>query len=927
MTRRSFVAGCQVATLQQSEGVPKTTSKLLSLQAGEKDSAQGSSQSNGSSNTNSISKDSNGGTTAASGRRIGSGRLDRAFKDTRSDRDRDYGYGTNDRDRDRDRDQGRRRGTFDFRKDSKGSDMRSRRYDLAPREDEPEWFTEGPTSQTDTIELGGFEDARTGSSRDGASNNNPSDCGEPQGSGREKKQMNAHNRSQMTPSPDPERHKKSWSEKELLRELASTGSNSGPKRETPSPSQDDDNDKPLHSEAFEASQERQGASISFENFFLNSGEQTHAELPDEQRPSSAMLGSRFMSKVFSKAPMPSPERGESPRNPSPDHNQHEQSEQSRPVMEMLRAATIQEVPPPGGVDPSPGGPPAFLRELMQMPLHLQGGGGDISQAPPHMNMMSNQQHHQNNNVGGIMSMGASHGPPGPLEALLAGPPGQHHHHHHHHNHNHHGVPLHPGQPHMHSPHGMPPIPGPPMEHINSNDDHIPNNKSNCDNGPAITSGRELLDLLLLGASAKGAPSPPPPPPQHAKTVEQLEAEFKMQASRPMMHPSVHHHQHQQQQQQQQHQQQGHLNHGPRGGPTMSMHGGIPHHPPPIDRPLNGLMPLGEVGHHNPMSMGAMGHHFPPGPPHMRLHHPPQQQNHGLNAGQDILRLLTEGANRGDVGHGRGIDTALVKPAFKQDLKNVPTQVLLREKDLVIQRESNGSAHCGPRPIVKSNKSNTPPGPPPPAMPTPQPHENGAEFLSKFLQQHQQQQQQQQQQQPSQQHQQPSQARQAPCRPPHGGGPYLGGNTSNGPTQHAQNNSNSTHQGNGGNPKMIRGGNPPPIQSTHQSQPSTVLEELFASAGQGGQQDRRLILGPSNGPRPLTGMHGQRYGEITHYVPPQHMQVPQPMKSQSNSNSVQSHNPSPFAKWFGEGLPAGENPALPRNVVRVEDLERQQQRFH
>ncbi|GIY59188.1 eukaryotic translation initiation factor 4E transporter [Caerostris darwini] len=92
-------------------------------------------------------------------RRIGSGRILSRDRDQRDwDRDREYGYGGRDR---RDR----------FDQDDPDKDLRrySNRYNRSDRrsrggrdridEVEPEWFSGGPTSQSETIELVGFEDS------------------------------------------------------------------------------------------------------------------------------------------------------------------------------------------------------------------------------------------------------------------------------------------------------------------------------------------------------------------------------------------------------------------------------------------------------------------------------------------------------------------------------------------------------------------------------------------------------------------------------------------------------------------------------------------------------------------------------------------------------------------------------------------------
>ncbi|XP_033101004.1 eukaryotic translation initiation factor 4E transporter-like isoform X2 [Anneissia japonica] len=117
--RRSFVHGCQVNTTSSDNS--------------------GSNQSN---NT----YDSRDGHDRPPVRRIGSGRIiPRASPSDYQDKDR-----------------GRGRDSRDYRYESRGRYDRDKRTYKNSREDaEPEWFTGGPTSQTDTIELRGFQDANS----------------------------------------------------------------------------------------------------------------------------------------------------------------------------------------------------------------------------------------------------------------------------------------------------------------------------------------------------------------------------------------------------------------------------------------------------------------------------------------------------------------------------------------------------------------------------------------------------------------------------------------------------------------------------------------------------------------------------------------------------------------------------------------------
>lgn len=92
-------------------------------------------------------------------RRIGSGRIITRDRDQRDwDRDREYGYGSRNDRRDRfdqdDSDKDLRRYSGRYNRSDRRSRGRGDRID----EMEPEWFSSGPTSQSETIELVGFED-------------------------------------------------------------------------------------------------------------------------------------------------------------------------------------------------------------------------------------------------------------------------------------------------------------------------------------------------------------------------------------------------------------------------------------------------------------------------------------------------------------------------------------------------------------------------------------------------------------------------------------------------------------------------------------------------------------------------------------------------------------------------------------------------
>uniref|UniRef100_T1IXD4 Uncharacterized protein n=1 Tax=Strigamia maritima TaxID=126957 RepID=T1IXD4_STRMM len=89
------------------------------------------------------------------GRRIGSGRI---ISRDRDGRGQEFGFRTNDR-RDRDRlERDEREMRYGNRSTGYGERKGGRRQHRIEEEEEPEWFSGGPTSQSDTIELHGFED-------------------------------------------------------------------------------------------------------------------------------------------------------------------------------------------------------------------------------------------------------------------------------------------------------------------------------------------------------------------------------------------------------------------------------------------------------------------------------------------------------------------------------------------------------------------------------------------------------------------------------------------------------------------------------------------------------------------------------------------------------------------------------------------------
>ncbi|NWR75841.1 4ET factor, partial [Centropus unirufus] len=104
-----------------------------------------------------LEKDSDGGRIIG-GRRIGSGRIisSRNFDKDHRGGDKDLRDSRDARDRDRDRDYKDKRFRREFG-DSKRIFGERRRND-SYTEEEPEWFSAGPTSQSETIELTGFDD-------------------------------------------------------------------------------------------------------------------------------------------------------------------------------------------------------------------------------------------------------------------------------------------------------------------------------------------------------------------------------------------------------------------------------------------------------------------------------------------------------------------------------------------------------------------------------------------------------------------------------------------------------------------------------------------------------------------------------------------------------------------------------------------------
>ncbi|XP_078679848.1 eukaryotic translation initiation factor 4E transporter-like isoform X2 [Branchiostoma floridae x Branchiostoma belcheri] len=164
--RRSFGSGCQVTT-QTSNNEKGRGSPMDRLDRRENESGRGNQRRIGSGRLNLYERERE---AARDGRDLGrDGRdRDRDFGRDGRDRDRDLGRDLRDRDRDlrdlRDRDFGRGDRDMEFKernRDRGGRDRHdaSRRSRLHNRPaEEPEWFSAGPTSQSDTIELGGYED-------------------------------------------------------------------------------------------------------------------------------------------------------------------------------------------------------------------------------------------------------------------------------------------------------------------------------------------------------------------------------------------------------------------------------------------------------------------------------------------------------------------------------------------------------------------------------------------------------------------------------------------------------------------------------------------------------------------------------------------------------------------------------------------------
>ncbi|XP_078679850.1 eukaryotic translation initiation factor 4E transporter-like isoform X3 [Branchiostoma floridae x Branchiostoma belcheri] len=166
--RRSFGSGCQVTT-QTSNNEKGRGSPMDRLDRRENESGRGNQRRIGSGRLNLYERERE---AARDGRDLGrDGRdRDRDFGRDGRDRDRDLGRDLRDRDRDlrdlRDRDFGRGDRDMEFKERNRDRGGRDRQQHDASRRsrlhnrpaEEPEWFSAGPTSQSDTIELGGYED-------------------------------------------------------------------------------------------------------------------------------------------------------------------------------------------------------------------------------------------------------------------------------------------------------------------------------------------------------------------------------------------------------------------------------------------------------------------------------------------------------------------------------------------------------------------------------------------------------------------------------------------------------------------------------------------------------------------------------------------------------------------------------------------------
>lgn len=360
-------------------------------------------------------------------RRVGSGRLGSYNKD----RESDYGYP-----------QERSRRLFDHQSGNEPMKRHNGRYvDMnsnrggGPIDDEPEWFTEGPTSQTDTIELGGFDE------KPGRKVRTPSPSVK-------KPTVNVVSQPAQPEGVD------------LLKELYDMSSGS-----------------------------RKNAPINFEQFFGNSNDNeidaggdadNDHHIDDEAIQVASQAGSRFMSKVFAKTfddeSSPSASKPASP----PIHAKDLETS-PRPVLELLENSKESS---------SSTSVSSLLRDMFPHSASAGGAGDNL---------------HRSAMVGG----GSGHGTSSSYDSLedLLNRTSQH-------NIGQNGAML-------GSVMSSVPQPQPPVSVATTTS---ANNVLDVEKG---VQGKNILELLLSGANVANVPSTP----HFAKSVEELEADLKMESSR------------------------------------------------------------------------------------------------------------------------------------------------------------------------------------------------------------------------------------------------------------------------------------------------------------------------------------------------------------------------------------------------------------
>ncbi|XP_018493677.1 uncharacterized protein LOC100909253 [Galendromus occidentalis] len=669
-------------------------------------------------------------------RRVGSGRLGSYNKD----RESDYGYP-----------QERSRRLFDHqvneplkRSNGRYVDMNSSR---GHADDEPEWFTEGPTSQTDTIELGGFEDK---------------------------------SRKVRTPSP-PEKPtfnvdgQRSQEFVNLLKEMCDIPSGT-----------------------------RKNASINFEQSFGNGHDDEEHSFEDEAIQAASRAGSRFMSKVFAKTV--EDDSSPSSKPASPPINAKDLETSPRPVLELLENTKESTSVSSLLKDMFPSSGESHRSESVAISSSGTASNYDSPEGLQSRNSLQN-----GNMLGSIfptpVTMGSSTTAP-----KLSAPK---------------------------------------------------NGVLDVEKG---VQGKNILELLLSGANVTNVPSTP----HSAKSVEELEADLKMESRlMQMTYPA-----------------------GPSYDPFLDgrsmmaqlMGNGA------MERSLGLLSDLQssvrDIGQDGAIHPGApyMSSNSSASPPQQvsasqipaqqAYQHTQQRQQQANtthnNASLDIMRLLMEGSSMPERDQG--------KPYKQQDLRNVPTSVLLQEKHA--QRGKSGPQAGGPRPIVKSNK-NPPPCPPPTA-----PAETGEDLLQRLFHQ--------------QQHEQQFAHHQY---------------------QHQQHPQQQYHHH-------------PSQQAHHQQQQQRFRSYMAGPQGAVGfngnttaPAQHQVRMAPSQR-RPLTGGHGQRFpqgGAFTLGSGPISNHAANVM-ARSSESSILSPDDA-LAKWFGNLGCNQPSLPVPTNVLRVEELERQNNRLH